>query len=145
MQSNENRFSAFYELHQAAENFDTLVSVNFPELHHAQLTEVAAIFGRTLQRQVPAGRMSGGVNKRLVRQFRMPGFPLVLAGHYHGGQVAVPGRAGRLNPARLLTEFDGGLYEDGDATLFVSKGIGTTGPRIRLACPPEIGVVELRQ
>ena len=23
--------------------------------------------------------MSGGVNKRLVRQFRMPGFPLVLA------------------------------------------------------------------
>ena len=30
------------------------------------------------QRQVPVGRMSGGVNRRLVRQFRMPAFPLVL-------------------------------------------------------------------
>lgn len=73
------------------------------------------------------------------------GFPLVLAGHYHGGQISVPGSGGRLNPARLLTEFDGGLYRRDDATLFVSKGIGTTGPRIRLACPPEIGVIELRQ
>jgi len=71
------------------------------------------------------------------------GFPLVLAGHYHGGQIAVPGTRGRLNPARLLTEFDGGLYRDGTATMFVSKGIGTTGPRIRLACPPEIGIIEI--
>jgi len=78
-QSNKKRFNAFFELYQAAKTFDTLVSVNFPELHHAQLPQVAAIYGRTLQRQVPAGRMSGGVNKRLVRQFRMPGFPLVLA------------------------------------------------------------------
>ena len=72
------------------------------------------------------------------------GFPLVLAGHYHGGQIAVPGSAGRLNPARLLTEFDGGVYRRDEATLFVSKGIGTTGPRIRLFCPPEIGLIELR-
>jgi len=78
-QSTENRFNAFYELHQAAKTFDTLVNVNFPEIHHAQLPQIASIYGRTLQRQVPVGRMSGGVNKRLVRQFRMPGFPLVLA------------------------------------------------------------------
>jgi hypothetical protein len=78
-QSEADGFNAFYELHQAAKNFETLVSVNFPELNHAQLSDVAAIYGRTLQRQVPVGRMSGGVNKRLVRQFRMPGFPLVLA------------------------------------------------------------------
>jgi len=71
------------------------------------------------------------------------GFPLVLAGHYHGGQVAVPGSRGKLNPARLLSEFDGGVYRQDDSTLFVSKGIGTTGPRIRLACPPEIGVIEI--
>ena len=71
------------------------------------------------------------------------GFPLVLAGHYHGGQVAVPGSGGRLNPARLLTEFDGGRYRIGDSRMYVSKGIGTTGPRIRLACPPEIPLIEL--
>lgn len=78
-QSQKNRFNAFYELSHAAAAFDTLVGVNFPELHHAKLPQVAAIYGRTLQRQVPAGRMSGRVNKRLIRQFRMPGFPLVLA------------------------------------------------------------------
>lgn len=78
-QSEANGFNAYYELHQAAKTFETLVSVNFPELNHAQLSKVASIYGRTLQRQVPVGRMSGGVNKRLVRQFRMPGFPLVLA------------------------------------------------------------------
>ncbi len=78
-QSKAKGFNAYYELHQAAKTFDTLVSVNFPELNHAQLSQVASIYGRTLQRQVPVGRMSGGVNNRLVRQFRMPGFPLVLA------------------------------------------------------------------
>jgi ERCC4-related helicase len=78
-QSKENRFNAFHELSHAADAFDTLVSVNFPELHHAKLSQVATIYGRTLQKQVPAGKMSGRVNKRLVRQFRMPGFPLVLA------------------------------------------------------------------
>lgn len=79
IQSEKKGFNAYYELQQAGKTFDTLVSVNFPELNHAQLSDVAAIYGRTLQRQVPVGRMSGGVNKRLVRQFRMPGFPLVLA------------------------------------------------------------------
>ena len=78
-QSEEDHFHAFYELYQAANTFDTLVSVNFPELHHVPLSQVPSIYGRTLQRQVPVGGMSGGVNKRLVRQFRMPGFPLVLA------------------------------------------------------------------
>jgi hypothetical protein len=78
-QSEGYGFNAYYELHQAAKTFETLVNVNFPELNHVQLSEVPSIYGRTLQRQVPVGRMSGGVNKRLVRQFRMPGFPLVLA------------------------------------------------------------------
>ena len=43
-----------------------------------ELPELAKLYGATLQRQSPVGRMAGGVNKRLVRQFRMPGFPLVL-------------------------------------------------------------------
>lgn len=32
-----------------------------------------------MQQQVPVGGMAGGVNHRLVQQFRMPGFPLLLA------------------------------------------------------------------
>ena len=71
-------FHAFYELSNAAESFDLLLAVNFHQVPKAPLSDLAGIYGRTLQRQVPVGRMSGGVNKRLVRQFRMPGFPLVL-------------------------------------------------------------------
>ncbi|MGH7821475.1 MAG: helicase-related protein [Candidatus Binatia bacterium] len=77
-QSTEPGFHAFYELSHAADTFDLLVATNFPQVPGADLSELAAIYGEALQRQVPVGRMSGGVSKRLVRQFRMPGFPLVL-------------------------------------------------------------------
>ena len=71
-------FHAFYELSQASETFDLLLAVNFPDIPSGSLQALAKRYGATLQRQVPVGRMSGGVNKRLVRQFRMPAFPLVL-------------------------------------------------------------------
>ena len=77
-QSCQPGFHAFYELSRAAEFFDLLVGVNFPDVPAGRLDQLASWFGSTLQRQVPVGRMSGGVNKRLVSQFRMPGFPLAL-------------------------------------------------------------------
>ena len=77
-QSRQPGFHAFYELSQAAQFFDLLVGVNFPDVPAGDLDQLAAQFGSTLQRQVPVGRMAGGVSKRLVSQFRMPGFPLAL-------------------------------------------------------------------
>jgi hypothetical protein len=77
-QAREPGFHAFYELSSSADAFETILAVNFPEVHHRSLPELAEVFGRSLQHQVPVGGMSGAVNKRLVRQFRMPGFPLVL-------------------------------------------------------------------
>ena len=77
-QSRQTGFHAFYELSQAAKCFDLLVGVNFPDVPTGELDQLAGRFGATLQRQVPVGRMSGGVSKRLVSQFRMPGFPLAL-------------------------------------------------------------------
>ena len=71
-------FDAGRELAQAAEAFDHVVAANFPAAPTRKLSELARLYGETLQRQVPVGRMAGGVNQRLVRQFRMPGFPLVL-------------------------------------------------------------------
>ena len=77
-QEREPGFHACRELSQAAEAFDHIVSANFPEAPSRPLPELARLYGSTLQKQVPVGRMSGGVNQRLVRQFRMPGFPLML-------------------------------------------------------------------
>ena len=73
-QKGEPGFHACQELSQAAEAFDHIVAVNFPEAPTCPLPELARLYGVTLQKQVPVGRMSGGVNQRLVRQFRMPGF-----------------------------------------------------------------------
>lgn len=71
-------FHAFAELSGAAEAFDTLIAVNFPNVPQGKLSKVAEIFGRGLQHQNPVGRMSGRVSGRTVQQFRMPGFPLIL-------------------------------------------------------------------
>ena len=73
-----DRFHAYAELSGAARAFDTLIKVNFPEAPTDDLGKLAEIFGRGLQEQNPVGRMAGSVAGRVVRQFRMPGFPLVL-------------------------------------------------------------------
>jgi predicted MPP superfamily phosphohydrolase len=71
------------------------------------------------------------------------GFRLVLAGHFHGGQLALPIGDGRWNVARLLTPYHRGLYRLGEATLYVSRGLGFAGPRVRFGSRPEIAVLEL--
>jgi predicted MPP superfamily phosphohydrolase len=71
------------------------------------------------------------------------GFPLVLSGHFHGGQVGIPGLAGRWNAASLFTPFHRGEHRRGDTVLYVSRGLGFAGPRVRIASPPEIGLLEL--
>ena len=68
------------------------------------------------------------------------GVDLVLSGHTHGGQVAVPLFARKLNLARLMTRFTTGVYQSGDATLYVNRGLGTTGPPVRLAAARDRGV-----
>ena len=71
------------------------------------------------------------------------GLPLILAGHTHGGQIALPLPGGHLNPARLVTAFDRGLFRRAGSTLYVNRGVGTAGPRIRFNCRREIATIEL--
>jgi predicted MPP superfamily phosphohydrolase len=71
------------------------------------------------------------------------GFRVVLAGHTHGGQLALPTPGGRLNLARLVFRFHRGLYELGGATLYVNRGLGVAGPAIRFNCAREITTIEL--
>jgi predicted MPP superfamily phosphohydrolase len=73
------------------------------------------------------------------------GVDLVLSGHTHGGQVAVPLLARKLNLARLITQFTNGVYKSGTSTLYVNRGLGTTGPPVRLAVAPEIAVLTLKR
>lgn len=71
------------------------------------------------------------------------GFALTLSGHFHGGQIALPFAGGRWNVARALTPFPRGAYRMQGAHLYVSRGLGFAGPRIRFGSDPEIAVLEL--
>ena len=52
--------------------------VNAPDARVTPPVETARYFGSILRQQQPVGGMSGQVNKTLVQQFRMPGYPFVL-------------------------------------------------------------------
>jgi len=72
------------------------------------------------------------------------GFPLVLAGHTHGGQIALPGLETHCNAARLLTPYTRGLFRSKRSTLYVNRGLGVGGPALRIAAPREIATIELQ-
>jgi predicted MPP superfamily phosphohydrolase len=71
------------------------------------------------------------------------GFPLVLAGHTHGGQMALPTPGGRYNLARVVTPLTRGLYRQGGSTLYVNRGLGVGGPSVRINCSREIATIAL--
>ncbi len=71
------------------------------------------------------------------------GFPLVLAGHTHGGQLALPTPGGRFNLASLVTPFTRGVFREHGTTMYVNRGLGVGGPALRINCPREIATIEL--
>ncbi len=79
----------------------------------------------------------------LFPQIADEGVSLVLSGHTHGGQFAVPFCARWLNLTKLSHRYHYGLYRRGASTLIVHAGLGTTGPPARLGVPPEIVMIHL--
>jgi predicted MPP superfamily phosphohydrolase len=63
---------------------------------------------------------------------------LTLAGHWHGGQIKLPMLGLDISIAHVASRYPEGLYRLGASSLYVSRGIGTTGPPIRLNAPPEV-------
>jgi predicted MPP superfamily phosphohydrolase len=72
------------------------------------------------------------------------GIHLTLSGHTHGGQIALNFGDLVIAPARLSTMFLAGLFKIGNSHLYVNRGLGTTGPPIRIGAPPEITHITLR-
>lgn len=71
-------FCSYYELAAAAERLDVITQLNIPDLKKTTPEERSRLLGRTLRAQRPVAGMAGSVNTEVVRQFRMPGYPLVL-------------------------------------------------------------------
>ena len=71
------------------------------------------------------------------------GIDLILAGHTHGGQLAIDAVRRELNLSRLIYRYTNGWYQNRGTMLYVNRGIGTTGFPIRLGARPEITLFEL--
>ena len=69
---------------------------------------------------------------------------LQLSGHTHGGQCRVPFAGYAPVGVRFGRKYVYGGFSHGNSRLFVTRGIGTTGLRVRFACPPELAVLTLR-
>lgn len=70
------------------------------------------------------------------------GCSLMMSGHSHGGQFRFPfgitpmhSELGRIYPR--------GFYPGASTPLYVTRGVGTTGPPIRFNCPPEVSLLRL--
>jgi predicted MPP superfamily phosphohydrolase len=82
---------------------------------------------------------------RTADRLRRLGRPLVcLSGHTHGGQISLP----LLTPmvfARVAGEpYVRGRYRLDGVQLYVNRGIGNSGVRVRINSPPEVTLVTLR-
>jgi uncharacterized protein len=71
-------------------------------------------------------------------------FDLVLAGHMHDGQIALPYPGGKLRFAHLDARYNRGLYRLPGGVLHVSPGLGTTFVPFRFAARPEATELTLR-
>ena len=66
---------------------------------------------------------------------------LYLCGHTHGGQIRLPLFGALFTSSDFGKRYEMGRYEQGNTTLYVSRGLGVEGlgaPRARFLAPPEI-------
>lgn len=72
------------------------------------------------------------------------GADLVFAGHVHGGLMRLPILGGVIAPSmKLFPKYDGGEFHEGNATMILSRGLGTHTLPIRIFNPGELVVVKL--
>jgi uncharacterized protein len=69
---------------------------------------------------------------------------LILSGHLHAGQIAVPYGAGRVMLAHPRARYSHGIYRRAGTTMHVSPGLGTTFVPFRFFARPEATELVLR-
>ena len=83
-------------------------------------------------------------NPRYFKNYANWGADLVLSGHVHGGTVILPGGKPLIGTDfRLFPKYSGGLYEDCDSKMIVSRGLGTHSIKVRINNKPELVVVKI--
>jgi predicted MPP superfamily phosphohydrolase len=68
---------------------------------------------------------------------------LIMAGHTHGGQVALPFFGPLIVPSKFGRKYASGLFQTGGTRMYVNRGLGVIAPPVRFLVRPEISVFEL--
>ncbi len=70
------------------------------------------------------------------------GASLMISGHSHGGQYRFPGGWAPMH-TKGGKHYVHGFYPDAPTPIYVTRGVGTTGPPSRFLCPPEVSLLTL--
>ncbi len=71
---------------------------------------------------------------------------MYLAGHTHGGQVALPFYGALITFSKFGKKYEAGMYKISETDMYVNRGLGMEGghaPRARFFARPEIAVFDI--
>jgi len=83
----------------------------------------------------------------LIEDIKGLNVDLYLAGHTHGGQIAMPFYGALVTLSKFGKKYESGEHLVGNTVLYVNRGIGMEGgtaPRIRFFARPEITVFNIQ-
>lgn len=80
------------------------------------------------------------------KQYLNRNIDLVLCGHTHAGQIRFPWLGAlAVHGQGLLPRYSEGKFTDGQTTMIISRGLGSSGyPAVRINNPPDLVAVHIR-
>ena len=85
-------------------------------------------------------------NDRFEGHYSLLGADLVFSGHAHGGMIRLPFTDGLVShDMTFFPSYTAGFYEENGSCLFVTRGLGNSGPSFRLFNRPEVAVLTLHK
>ena len=79
-----------------------------------------------------------------IAAYAAAGFDLAICGHAHGGQIRLPFIGGLYAPGQgKLPRYTAGLYDEGDITMLVSRGLGNSVFPFRVNNRPEVAALTI--
>ncbi len=97
--------------------------------------------------QIPAGEFSILLSHtpEIYRNAAHAGFDLMLSGHTHGGQICLPGSIPIILDSDLPRHMGAGAWRHHDMVGYTSRGAGACIVPVRINCPPEITLHQLKR
>ncbi len=118
-----------------------MVGVDDPHIRRDRYADVAGPPAATADAAIAVAHAP---YRRVLDAMSADGWPLIVAGHTHGGQVCIPGYGALVTNCDLDTKRVKGLSRYDESWLHVSAGLGTSRfAPVRFACRPEATLMTL--